>query len=300
MIDLKAVQTLILDHLHDGAYIVDRERRVQYWNKAACRVSGYDARRMVGSFCYENTLVHVDSSGRQLCREGCPLSASLADGQIRQADVFLHHREGYRVPVAVQVLPLRDETGEIAAALELFHDLSSERNLAEEVEHLRQAALIDPLTDLGNRRFLDSLIGRWFDEARDFRQSFGVLFFDVDHFKRVNDVYGHDVGDQALRAVASTLARNVRATDVVGRWGGEEFVALIKNTNPDLLLGLAEKLRVLIAQTRFEVGGEPRSVTASIGGTVWQDGDTPEGLLRRADEMMYRSKAGGRNRTSIG
>jgi len=295
MIDLTVLQQTILDHLHDGVYVVDRDRRILYWNRSAQRISGYDAARMVGARCSDNTLVHVNDAGCLLCHEGCPLTATLADGLAREADVYLRHADGYRLPVSVQVLPLRDKQGKVVAAVEFFRDVSGLRNMTLEMENLRQAALIDPLTELGNRRYLESMIGRLMEESRRYRWPFGLLFIDVDHFKQINDRYGHEIGDRTLRMVGRTLAQNVRAYDMVGRWGGEEFVALIKNVQEGDFFAVAEKLRLLVGESRLPISNDNIDVTISVGGSIARENDTMESLVRRADELMYRCKQSGRN-----
>lgn len=118
---------------------------------------------------------------------------------------------------------------------------------------------------------------------------------DIDHFKDFNDTYGHLIGDKILRFVANALRQNLRTSDSCGRWGGEEFLALISDTNPDGLRITAEKLRALISQTHLEENGLYLHVTISVGAAWAREGDTLESLLQRADKLMYRSKARGRN-----
>jgi diguanylate cyclase (GGDEF)-like protein len=129
----------------------------------------------------------------------------------------------------------------------------------------------------------------------------GILFMDMDHFKKVNDTYGHEVGDRVLSMVANTLRLALRATDTVGRWGGEEFVALLYNIFDDtMLFKTAEKVRALIEASRLDLDGRNLSVTVSIGATRPYTNDSPESIIRRADELMYRSKQAGRNRVTVG
>jgi diguanylate cyclase (GGDEF)-like protein len=128
-----------------------------------------------------------------------------------------------------------------------------------------------------------------------------LLFGDIDRFKGFNDTYGHDVGDRVLRMVASTLRDNVRGDDVVGRWGGEEFVVLVQGTSSQAdVVALGEKLRALVEASRLDLPKESVTVTISLGATLLQPGDSPESLVRRADLLMYRSKEAGRNRVTAG
>ncbi|HZJ03499.1 MAG TPA: PAS domain-containing protein, partial [Thermoleophilia bacterium] len=103
----------LLDDLSEGVYVTDRDRRILFWNQGAEAISGFDATRMVGSFCRDNLLVHVDEEGTELCGSSCPLEATMRDGRRREAHVFLHHSAGHRVPVHIRALPVRDGTGKV-------------------------------------------------------------------------------------------------------------------------------------------------------------------------------------------
>jgi two-component system cell cycle response regulator len=124
------------------------------------------------------------------------------------------------------------------------------------------------------------------------------MLFDIDHFKSVNDTFGHDVGDEILKGVAQRVAGNMRNFDMVARHGGEEFVVVMPDTSGDMALAVAERLCQRIAAEPFAISAEPgkRDVTVSIGLTDYVPGDTAEEMLKRADRAMYRAKHGGRNR----
>ncbi len=290
----------ILNNLFDGLYFVDRERRITFWNRTAASLTGYEAREVVGRRCADNILVHVDAEGRNMCEGLCPLARTLEDGESREAEVFLHHRQGHRLPVAVRVAPIRDAKGQITGAVEVFND--NTRRLAEgqELEHLKELALVDPVTEVRNRHFLEISLGSILKEVDRYNWPMGLLFVDIDRFKRVNDSYGHDSGDRVLKAVAQTLVRSVRAFDVVGRWGGEEFVLIVRNITERNLAVLAEKIRVLVAKSFVTLASAEVGVTVSIGATALVPGDTVDEAIARADRLMYKSKAAGRNRATVG
>src|SRR5512142_1670458 len=110
----------IIDNLYDGVYFVDRDRVITYWNKGAERITGYKAAQVIGRACRDNVLNHVTADGTELCDAECPLAACMWDGKVREADVFLHHADGHRVPVLGRAAPLRDEAGNITGAVETF------------------------------------------------------------------------------------------------------------------------------------------------------------------------------------
>ena len=294
----RALQTGILDQMYDGVYLVDTQRSIQFWNRGAERISGYPAQEILGTRCSDNLLMHIDEEGTQLCREGCPLAATIADGEPREAEVYLHHKEGHRVPVHVRAAPLRDAEGRIIGAIEVFSDNSARSALREEIERFRKLALIDPLTDVGNRRYAETALTSRHDELERYGWAYGVLLVDIDCFKSFNDRFGHETGDRVLRMVAQSLAAAVRSFDVVGRWGGEEFVVVIEKVNLEDMVRRADMLRRLVEASSLTVDGQQLSVTISIGGTIARPGEKTTDTLKRADEFLYRSKEMGRNRVT--
>jgi len=290
----------LLENLYDGVYFVDRERRISYWNAGAKRITGYPPERVLGSYCYDNLLQHITEEGLQLCQHGCPLLATIQDGEPREAQVFLRHAEGYRVPVLVRTSSILDKRNRIVGAVEVFSNNQMLMKMRRRVSQLEQTVVYDALTMIGNRKHVELKLKTALQEFQQNLMAFGILFIDIDHFKSFNDTYGHITGDKVLRAVANTLRHNLRETDTCGRWGGEEFLAIVFNVNEELLKGIAEKLRFLVAQTGIQAGDETPQVTISIGGTLTRPDDTLESLIDRADKLMYISKSTGRNRVTIG
>lgn len=291
----------IIDNLYDGVYFVDRDRRITYWNKGAERITGYSAAQAVGRRCRDNLLNHVTANGVPLCLNHCPLAAVMEDGQPREAEVYLHHANGHRLPVMVRATALRDEQGNIIGAVESFSNNSHVINARRRLDEMHQIARTDSLTRIGNRQHIEGRVRALIAEFENSQAMAGLLFIDIDHFKRINDTHGHDAGDQALCMVASTIRNALRATDTVGRWGGEEFVAILYEVfDEKTLQATAEKVRSLIETSRLDIGGRNLSVTASIGATRLYSNDSVDSLIRRADGLMYRSKQAGGNRVTAG
>lgn len=290
----------IFDNLYDGLYFVDRERVIRYWNKAAEKISGYSAAEVVGRSCSDNILTHVDSEGRNLCLNLCPLALTILDGEAREAEVFLHHKNGHRVPIAVRISTLTDGEGAIIGGVELFSDISRFKSIETRVKELEEMALVDNLTGLANRNCIEKDIFLCLDERKRLSVPFGLLFIDVDYFKRINDTYGHDIGDLVLKFIAETLDRNSRPFDVIGRWGGEEFIGIVRNVNRQQLEGLGNRLRILVESSYIHLQNERLHTTISIGATLLHDDDSPDTLIKRADMLLYESKRKGRNCLTIG
>jgi len=286
----------LIDNLYDGVYYVDRERRITLWNKAAERITGFTQAEVLGKRCADNLLRHVDIRGKALCEGDCPLSYTLRDGQPRLASVFLHHKDGHRLPVAIGVAPITDNRQKIIGAVEIFRDNSATVAALEHLKELEDLAYLDGLTKIANRTYLESFIVGKFNELRRMGWPFGVIFSDVDRFKQVNDTFGHQTGDMVLKMVAQTLVKNCRSFDLVGRWGGEEFVCVIsKLKDPDQMVLIAERLRALVESAWVSLPVCSLHVTISLGVTLARLQDSPGILIHRADELMYRSKNAGRN-----
>ncbi len=203
-----------------------------------------------------------------MCEDACPLAAVMQDGRPRSADVFLLHKLGYRVPVHVYGAPVYDRRGNILGAFETFADRTQHLAAIERMQVLEQAAYLDALTGLPNRRYLEQALETSLGQMQRTAPAFGVILGDVDHFKRFNDTYGHPTGDRVLQVVAQTLLRACRTYDVAGRWGGEEFLVVAGHGTVEGVRTAAERLRALVAQAEVTDGGRRLAVKMSFGATL--------------------------------
>ncbi len=288
----------LLENVSDGIYFVDLDRRILYWNAAAERLSGYSRSQMVGQICGPCGLTHCDERGESLCGEGCPLSSVIQNGKARTCEVFLRHRDGYRVPVHVTASPMVDENGATVGVVEIFSDNSDKVAAMEETLRANRKATIDPLTEAGNRRYGEDVIARYLGKRVEGEGPGGVVFVDVDRFKAINDRFGHAAGDLALQTIVQTLKRNVRSMDAVCRWGGDEFLIFMPGAPPEVPALIAERCRRLVESSSCEFEGRRISFTCSVGVTLIQPGDTLATMLSRADLLMYRGKHAGGNQVA--
>lgn len=171
-------------------------------------------------------------------------------------------------------------------------------SLSARSETLEHAALTDGLTGMQNRRYFDDALKEYLEEFRRIDKPVGLMIFDLDHFKQVNDTHGHDVGDEVLRAVAGCLKDMTRYHDVVARLGGEEFAVVAPNMDHEMLVRLAERIRKGIAAMPIMSGNVRLRITASVGLAVWDRKESAEEFFRRADKQLYQAKRQGRNRVS--
>ena len=290
----------LLESLHDGVYFVDRERKILYWNKGAELLTGYSAAEVVGRSCFDNILMHVTAGGCSLCLNGCPLGKTIEDGQRRESEIFLRHKLGHRVPVSVRAAPLTDHQGKIIGAVEVFSDISAKKYIERRMGALEELVFLDPLTGVPNRRYIELKVQQALQEVEQFGRKIGLLMVDVDHFKQVNDEHGHDAGDEVLKAMCRTLLHSLRSGNVLGRWGGEEFLVILAGTTLEGLRASAERFRMLISETAVPAPKGELRITVSMGGTLMLRDDTDQSVIKRADELMYQSKMDGRNRVTLG
>lgn len=180
------------------------------------------------------------------------------------------------------------------ALVETNARLEAERQALREANRkLKQLASTDSLTGVWNRYHLEAAIDTELSAAQRYQRPCAVVLFDIDHFKQFNDTHGHEAGDRVLKEVTAAVESNLRDTDRLGRWGGEEFLVLVTNSHLDSATRLAERLRqAVLALDLAELG----SVTASFGVAGYRQGDSRRSLVKRADRAMYRAKDAGRNR----
>lgn len=205
-----------------------------------------------------------------------PGLASLLQGSPLQSLVFVY----------AAVVPIAATIG--------FLLIGNDRHIAE----LQRLVALDPLTGALNRRTLERQADALLQQAQRRGQAYSLLLLDADHFKQVNDVFGHDAGDKVLRAVVAVLRQSLRPADLVGRLGGEEFVVVLPDVGTAAALQRAEQLRAAVAALHFEVAGRRVPLTVSIG-LATAGNESFADLLRRADHAMYAAKHAGRNRVEL-
>lgn len=289
----------ILDQMSDGVFFVNRELKILFWSKGAQRLTGYKTEEVVGRNCNDDILCHIDYQGKRVGGEACPVVECLADGRPREMKVYLQHKRGRRVPVSVRVQPIRNAAGTITGAIEIFSDDSAATDSLRRIAAMRRLAFLDHLTQLPNRRFMEMALVTALTEYRMHKDPFGVLMIDLDHFKKINDMHGHRGGDRVLKEAARMLGASLRPDDLIGRWGGDEFIAIIRGVTPESVSDMAKRCAEFAAQTVISLGiGKQVSLTVSVGGALAQLEDTVDDLVHRADQLMYREKERSRDHSA--
>ena len=287
----------LLDQLEEGIYMVDRERRILYWNGGAERISGYMAHEVAGQFCFGDLLMHCDGDGAVLCGQRCPLTAVMQDGRARECTVFLRHRQGHRLPVHVQSRPIHDARGEIIGAVEVFEEaLPAARH---DIQALRTFGCLDPASDAVTRGFGEMKVRHALEKLHSFAIPFGWLRIGLDSAEEFEHRFGHGMVDAAIRTIAATLNSNLKAMDVLTRWERTEFRVEMSLRSQIVLAEVAEKLLALVRMSNLEWWGDRVHLAVSIGGVMVRHGDTLESLEQRVQPVFESCCAAGGNRAAV-
>ncbi|WP_035051518.1 GGDEF domain-containing protein [Andreprevotia chitinilytica] len=298
----------LLDALQLGVMLLDASQHIVVWNSWLARTSGRPADQILGQrfadtfpALSDGRLMHAIEQALQR-RLPAILSQSLNPAPF---DLYAQGQEASpasRIKQAIQILPLSDAAGQRYVLLQI-QDVTAavlrEQLLVERAEELRRHSYVDGLTGVANRRrFDEQLLEEWRRAGRA-KRPLGLLLIDIDHFKRYNDRFGHQVGDINLRLVAQTLAAAVpRTDDLIARYGGEEFVALLPNTDLDGCMQVGQNLLEAVAKLRLPHPESPHGiVTVSIGVAAMRDEEQQDAstLILAADLGMYLAKQRGRN-----
>lgn len=277
-----------VDHAPSAIMITNSRGRIEYVNEAFLRSSGYTREEVIGR---SPSMFQSGETDESVYRS---LWQTILSGRIWRGEVMNRRKGGEAYWENMAISPLRDRFGRIAHFVAVREDVTERRGREE---GLRQLAHLDPLTGIGNRRYLIERAEHERIRAERFGSPLSLLMLDIDHFKRINDQFGHAVGDDAICRVARTCADGVREIDVVGRYGGEEFVIVLPGTDLEGARELAERLRRAIGE--IEVGsmdGGSCRLSASVGLSTYYHGDGLEQMLAAADAALYRAKSLGRNR----
>ena len=289
----------IINGLSDGVYFADLDRRILLWNKTAEVITGYTTGEIIGKACPDTLLNHIDAQGTPLCEVGCPLFSTIVDGKQRRAQVFVRHKEGYRIPIMVHIFPVV-QAGEIIGAAEVFTRGCSTTYEDNLIERLTEIAMHDALTGLPNRRYLESFLQYRLDMYNRFQRPFALLYADIDNFNCYNNDYGHEAGDLVLMRVAEGIRDHNGRNHLVGRWGGDEFIGIYSIASAEDIPILAEQFRGMISETAVMYHSNALRISVSVGVTAVKPGDTAASIVERADRLMYRDKKKGKNCHSVG
>lgn len=280
---------LLAQNAWDVVWTMGLDGSITYVSPAVERVRGFTPEEAMGQSLEQ---IHPPESAAKVGGYFADLFAAIATGDAPpsyRGEHEYYRKDGSIMTGELQVIPHVDVEGNVVEILGVTRDISERKQFEAELTAL---AVTDPVTGLWNRRHSAELLAADLEHARRTGQPMTLLMIDIDHFKDINDSHGHQTGDRVLIEVARRLRDNLRGTDIVGRWGGEEFVVLMRYCGLRDALGAADKLRRRIADSPFE---GLRSVTVSIGAAELLPGEDLNGWLDRADAALYAAKRAGRN-----
>jgi diguanylate cyclase (GGDEF)-like protein/PAS domain S-box-containing protein len=287
-------QQKLLENMYDAVIFVDSSMRIMLWNRAAERLTGIAASSVIER-TWSPTLVGMRDetlAGWATCE--CPVAYAIGSGVQSLRRLLVANRNNRPVAVDVHTVPVVGTDGFTRGAAMILHDASGEASLEERCQALQERATKDPLTEVANRAEFDRAHKLFVNAHLDRAIPCSTIICDIDHFKAINDTYGHQAGDEVLKNFAQLLKSECRPGDLVSRYGGEEFVVLCADCTNAAAARRAEELRKMIAELpQSALNG--KEITVSFGVTEIQAGDSPDSMLRRADRALLEAKRMGRN-----
>lgn len=265
----------------------DGETPIVYVNEAFTKLTGYSLEEVRGRDPRFLQGDDRDQEGRKGLRHAIQQHGT---SRVRLRN---YSKSGRCYWLDISLMPLNDEHGRVT------HFAAIERDVTAEVRRenrLRELALTDELTELLNRRAFDNELQRELGRRRRYGSCFALLMFDIDHFKDVNDTYGHPVGDRVLESLGDLCRQHFRTQDVIARIGGEEFAVLLPETDHEGALEVAERFRSLVEQSTFLLEDTSLRITVSIGVTTSTGVESVDELFSAVDDALYEAKESGRNR----
>lgn len=278
---LPIAQDVILENMADGVLVLDPQDRIVTINPAAKEIIQASAYNSMVGLSIQNAFEGESA-----------LLRHLQNLDVGRGEIELNEEPPKYFDVNISLV--KNRPGDVIGRVVILRDVTERVHLFEEVKRL---ATLDPLTEVYNRRHLFQTLFQELIRAQRYRHCLGLIMLDLDHFKQVNDTYGHLIGDGVLKTVARICRENVRVIDLVGRYGGEEFVVLLPETSLPQTRETAERLRRMIADQPLHMNECAVTLTVSVGGTsLLPDGDvSPDQLLEVVDHYLYEAKARGRN-----
>ncbi|MBV6477262.1 MAG: hypothetical protein MOGDAGHF_02952 [Rhodocyclaceae bacterium] len=303
------VRSAAIEAAAEGIAITDPNGVIEYVNPALLRNSGYTEEELIGRHTRVFKSGHHDQAFYQA------LWQTVLAGKVWRGELVNRRKDGSQYTELQAIAPVLDEKGEIVRFVAIKHDISERKRMETDLqetnamlqhqlqeierlqEELREQAVRDGLTNLFNRRYLDETLERELARAKREGYPLSLVMIDIDHFKKLNDTYGHQAGDKVLRELAALLWGDIRAEDVPCRYGGEEFLVMLPRMPLEIALERAEGWRQTFEATRVPFGDFNLGATLSCGLASYPEhARTPDDLLRCCDEALYSAKHGGRNR----
>lgn len=289
----RLVQQTLLENIPKGIMLTTKDGTIEYVNKYFENITLYKKQEVLGK------KVSILKSGHHTSKYYEKLWNKIQNEGYYNGEILNRKKDGQIYPQRVSITAVF-ENNEISSYIAIFSDISQEKEILKKLknqkESLKKMAQTDYLTNIYNRSKFDNILEYECKKHERYKENFSLVFIDIDYFKKVNDQYGHDVGDSVLVELCNIISKNIRTSDTFARWGGEEFVLLLSQTTLSQAKRIATKLRKLVEFYEFEVVG---NITVSMGLVQYEANDTIDEFIKKADEALYKAKEKGRNRVEI-
>ncbi len=292
-------ETSIFDNLYEGVYCIDMNDKIFYWNKSAEDITGYKACEVEGTSIWSKLIKFVGTNENDYSFYNLPLYSTIDQNIVLDSIILIENKLNYTIPVSLRAEYIYGNNSEKVGVLIMLDPMTLVGEINHRIEILENLAMIDTLTQIANRRYIEHILKLRLENFRERNEKFSLLFIDIDHFKRINDTYGHGVGDFVLKECAKELKESICKDCFLGRWGGEEFLIISGRGSLKELNNLGILLNKKIEEKEIRLGKEYLRITVSIGGTVVEVEDNLSSIIDRADKNMYESKNQGRNLVTI-
>lgn len=281
------ILSTIMESAKDAIVMIDDNGNVTFWNTTAERIFGYSKDETIGKELH--MFMVQDPQLHEAHKEEFKNFRLTGKGSIvgKTIEMKAHHKDAHEIDVELSLSAVKIKNS--WHSIGIIRDIT-DRKRFEEV--LYYQSITDPLTNIYNRRFFIQMLKQEIERVKRNKKPFSLIMFDLDHFKKVNDHFGHAAGDMVLKSVADIARKRVRMADYFARWGGEEFIILLPDASLNNAIDLAEDLRKRISETELDKIGK---ITASFGVTEYRNTDTADTVLLRVDRALYKAKGSGRN-----
>jgi diguanylate cyclase len=308
--DATSLLNFIVDRAHVGIFVVNQKREIVLWNQFMEIHSEQKAATVVGKNLFE-AFPELPQKWLDRKIENLFILKNFSFTSWEQRPYLFKFAHNRPVTGGVDcmrqdctLMPVKDDSGEVQYVCFTLFDATDtsiyQSKLEETTAKLRELSIRDGLTQLFNRRHVEEALATEFNRARRYNNKLSVILTDIDFFKKVNDVHGHLAGDEVLRVVSQRLTDGLRGSDILGRYGGEEFLVVLPETDIQGAHVLAERLREAVQATPIEAEGQSLTINISLGISELRDAtSTYEQLIAEADLSLYQSKDNGRNCTTI-
>jgi diguanylate cyclase (GGDEF)-like protein/PAS domain S-box-containing protein len=279
----------VLDSLRTGVYVVDRQRRILFWNEGAENITGYHRHDVVGHASRDNILAQCDEASCVLCGAVCPLTEAVSQGKPTEAQVYLRHKTGHRVPVRLRVGPIRDRHGSIVATAASFEEERHGAELNVHDNNLATHGCLDLPTGVPNHAFTQSHLRENLAFFEEYHLPFGILCIQVEDLEHLKTTHGREAVDVMLHVVAQTMKHTLRPDGFLGRWAENQFLAIVTNCGRTELDRLAQSVQKMTSCSGIQWWDDLLSVNVSVGRAMVQVGDTMESFLKKASACFYKT-----------